>query len=137
MKRSSTRAAMWAKLRRREAREKAALTREKKELRAVLDKLDRILATEDRLGGLASKLWDVLSAMRGPDNEDASLKDSITIPIRRKAFPRTFKKGGISRAFFGYRNEVYPFKVGVEFTHFNEHGRRAARALGLYKEPNQ
>lgn len=66
-------------------------------VRAALDYLDQILCkeTDD-----AQDLWDILTALRGPDDDVSTMKHAyydpggelkrrVTIPVRRAAFPRT------------------------------------------------
>jgi hypothetical protein len=52
----------------------------------MLDELDTFFVTEEVADTEA--LWAILSALRGPDDDDCRLKDHTTIPIRRAAFPR-------------------------------------------------
>lgn len=57
----------------------------------ILDMLDEFFA-----GGLVSereqtRLWDVLSALRGPDCDDRELKTETTSLIRGAAFPKAAK----------------------------------------------
>lgn len=120
-------------------------------VRAALDYLDTILLAG---GEDAEELWDVLSALRGPDQQrnygGETPKRDVTIPIRRAAFPRTAADidvkrqedpygmkygrtpGVYQRASFGYPSDAR--YRGDRFTgddHFKNHGYRAARALGL------
>ena len=54
-------------------------------VREVLDVIDEFLARGDSRAGA---LWDVLTALRGPDDESKEqLKSSTTSHIRRAAFP--------------------------------------------------
>lgn len=101
-------------------------------LRAQLDQIDQWL-TEP--GGGA--LWDVLSALRGPDDESIS-KGTTTIPIRVAAFP---KMAGVFDRYY------YSHEVGIKANfdhryselrlglippgHFLQHIRSAALVLGL------
>lgn len=53
---------------------------------AVLDRIDEVLAS----GGAESRqLWDILTALRGPDSGDIVVKRDYTAPIRAAAFPRS------------------------------------------------
>lgn len=63
--------------------------------RDMLDLIDRFLLARMKdpcfTKTEAAKLWDVLSALRGPDFDDGKgieLKAATTVPIRRVAFPR-------------------------------------------------
>lgn len=108
-------------------------------VRAALDYLDGILS---KGGQDAQDLWDVLSALRGPDDGGADAKVSVTIPIRRNAFPRTrhavnhtldLTCGVHRRADFGYHSDhsEYCGSVNADGAHFSKHGYHAAVALGL------
>lgn len=118
-------------------------------VRAALDYLDNILS---RGGEDAQDLWDILTAFRGPDEDRGSEhKDNVTVPIRRAALPLTRQAvaktrksmvtyvtsgpGVHQRASFGYDQSEYSYagirQVTGMSNHFNSHGFRAARALGL------
>jgi hypothetical protein len=55
-------------------------------VRALLDQIDSFFITEEAAD--TRPLWDILTALRGPDNDDEEAKETTTIPIRRAAFPR-------------------------------------------------
>lgn len=56
----------------------------------VLAMLDDVLSQTDPQGTkVAVEVWDVITALRGPDNFRAALKNSLTVPIRRAALPKT------------------------------------------------
>lgn len=61
-------------------------------VRTALDYLDEIFC---RGGQDAQDLWDIMTALRGPDNSYSDQcrlnKRSVTIPIRRASFPRTLR----------------------------------------------
>lgn len=115
-------------------------------VRAALDYLDNIFA---RGGDDAVELWDVLTALRGPDAMSAhEEKALVTIPIRIAALPKTakiiqesafhnrFDNLVAKRASFGSRERTYPYRGERVFNphkhnHFHGHGFRAAVALGL------
>lgn len=102
-------------------------------VRRVLDEIDTVLEQGDRA---AAQLWNVLSALRGPDDGDWLLKTQTTEPIRRTAFPKVAAKSDTLKGYSGIPADFY----GKEFTrpigssHFAEHVRSAANALGLIKE---
>lgn len=54
----------------------------KPELRNALDTIGAMLETD-----IGADLWSVLTALRGPDNDDMVLKERTTAPIRTLAFP--------------------------------------------------
>jgi hypothetical protein len=99
-------------------------------LREVLDQIDTVLAEN---GFDAAQLWNVLTALRGPDNVDDGdyrTKQEVTVPIRRAAFPRTAALTNNNTADFGDNDS--PTTVRVDrYTHFHNHGQAAASALGL------
>lgn len=112
----------------------------KTELRKALDVIDRVLVKND---DTAAELWDVLSALRGPDDmKEYKLKAAGTVPIRRAAFPLTTEavatSGFTNRADFTVstyqrpednNNGTWSFD-----THVVSHIKRAADALGLKSE---
>lgn len=120
-------------------------------VRAALDYLDTILS---RGGQDAQDLWDILTALRGPDehhyDDEVDHKKTVTIPVRLAALPRTacavrserasgdyyssrITPGVCRRASFGAPSSSYryagPQREGPG--HFEAHAYRAARALGL------
>ena len=103
-------------------------------VREMLDKIDTFL-TGDIADARA--LWDVLSALRGPDNGDGESKLDSTLPIRRAAFPKVLamhEEGSrfLNAAFLG-NNELFDLhRAGGE--HYTAHARKAAIALGLIHE---
>ena len=66
---------------------KKAVARTPTTAKAMLDLLDRFFAGR---AGYAQKeaLWIVLSALRGPDDDNVVLKELTTARIRTAAFPR-------------------------------------------------
>lgn len=112
----------------------------------VLDIVDTALA---RGNSTSEKLWDVLTALRGPDTNEYYLKSEITVLIRRKALPKTTKAhmdSGATLADFGYDEpkdaKISSGTVGYEREgygykrrgHFRNHAIKAAEALGIYEE---
>jgi hypothetical protein len=74
-------------------------------------------------------LWDVFSALRGPDSADQSkLKYHTTGAIRRVALPHLAEGHGLLSS----RSD---FVMPTDYSHFERHIRWAAEALGLVK-PN-
>lgn len=106
----------------------------KKELREVLDTIDNILAKED---AVSHQLWDVLTALRGPDSANYDDKKNVTIPIRRAAFPITASTVFNDIADFGEENVAYK-EIDVTGApaswHFAHHGNNAAFVLGIKDE---
>ena len=109
-----------------------------KRTQAILDTIDRHLVVGDRA---ASELWDVLTALRGPDSGDANNeKDRSTVHVRAKAFPRT--RAEVSRGGNWWRSAGYHSRFpGMDttrkgftlpdYSHFGAHIRAAAEVLGL------
>jgi hypothetical protein len=66
----------------------------KDETKQVLAMLDDLFSDhrEERVE-VAREVWDVLSALRGPDTGNGHInttqKDALTVPIRQAAFPKT------------------------------------------------
>lgn len=103
-------------------------------LRQVLNVIDVALAKKN---DTSTKVWDVLTALRGPDSgAEYMKKETGTVYVRHAAFPKTSKKADEN---FGYLNGAQ-FSAGAhalvvpsrsEGGHFNGHLRRAAEALEL------
>lgn len=78
-------------------------------------------------------LWDVLTALRGPDTENDDLKTCTTAAIRGTAFPKlvgctaNIAATILSASYFN-RDAVYGSNVE---RHFRSHINSAAFALGL------
>lgn len=134
-------------------------------VREILDMIDNVLAApaayhkngvyppptqaEYENREVAGKLWDVLSALRGPDNDTSmSVKDITTGIIRRHAFPKTFirllgqskSQISITKA-ISYSDTLNNASLRSQFSyvsakageHFNDHSTLAFAALGLKK----
>lgn len=85
-------------------------------------------------------LWAVLTALRGPDNnEQGLLKDTTTAVIRTKAFPKTAIRylNGESTTFGAIfapkKRKFHPSLKINSFDHFLAHAKAAAKALNLIK----
>ena len=106
--------------------------------RTILLAIDRHLAVGDKA---ASELWDVLTALRGPDSDDADEKDRSTVHVRARAFPRTlaevsrknqnwWRSIGYHSRFPGMDTTKKDF-TSPDYNHFGQHIRAAAEVLGL------
>jgi hypothetical protein len=101
-----------------------------KTLRAALDEIERMLTNQP----YSADLWDVLSAIRGPDSRNRKLKHATTTIIRSAAFP---KRPCEERSFYGEdsakRAEIRKrlFHSREDFNHFRQHVKAAFDALGL------
>lgn len=117
------------------------------EVRRVLDVVEEVLmhgSFQD-----AQDLWDILSALRGPDGKKRQEKKllphkSHTIEVRRAAFPRLAEKADrerteeIGECAIAYRasithvDGVAPASIrydGNGFSHFGNHINQAAEAI--------
>ena len=114
----------------------------KRAVREMLDKIDVFLTRSK--GETAQELWDVLSALRGRDEDAARTKSDRTIPVRRAAFPRYAKKADntptrnlMPGPSFGSKDYATFVRAGAlreAYDHFEMHAFEAARVLGLVKE---
>jgi len=99
-------------------------------LRAALDEIQDMLDGKSYSG----ELWDVLTALRGPDSRNRKIKYATTAVIRSAAFP---KRPCEERSVFGKdsaklaKRRKSLFETKVDNNHFREHVRDAFAALGL------
>jgi len=108
-------------------------------VRQILDQIDEFLLNSN---SDSERLWDVLSALRGPDKFSYGDKVTTTNAIRVAAFPRTANAdnlGAISLpAIFwttGYQEPTIDIcDYESEGWHFAQHIRNAARVLKLQDE---
>lgn len=104
-------------------------------VREVLDIIDEFLWSHpDR-----QNLWDILAALRGPDEGNTDLKLATTALIRGRAFPKTARlsseTGGYVHAAMVTKDTREGFRKTLDwmnvFAHFEQHVLSAFRALGL------
>lgn len=101
-----------------------------KTLRGALNCIQQLLTKQPYSGDL----WDVLSAIRGPDSRDRKIKHATTTIIRSAAFP---KRPCEERSFYGEdsakRAEIrkWLFKSKGDQNHFRQHVEAAFASLGL------
>jgi hypothetical protein len=94
----------------------------------ALKYIDDVLS---RGGEAAVQLWDVLSALRGPDDRLCD-KSYTTEVIRTAAFPQTALLGGVAnRAAFASSRTRFDQRGADSNGHFASHVRKAAETLGL------
>jgi hypothetical protein len=99
-------------------------------LRGALDQIQQLLTKQP----YSANLWEVLSAIRGPDSRNKRLKHATTTIIRTAAFP---KRPCEERSFYGddsaKKAEIRKrlFKNKEDNNHFREHVRDAFSSLGL------
>ena len=88
--------------------------------------------------GVGSELWNILSALRGPDDEDERQKEH-TVEIRRLAFPRLaafLDEQVTSSAYVGNGPTFHPIpelKTDLSLGHFGVHVYMAYEVLGRIK----
>lgn len=115
-------------------------TTTKPEVRAALKTLDTILKRGDN-GSQA--LWDILTALRGPDGADYGKKK--TVEVRARAFPQTSEIAkrngcGVNGAFMDPANGMLAGEydeqrfLEVQPHHFRQHIYRARSALARLDE---
>lgn len=106
--------------------------------RRVLRDIESYILREAKLeSGEGRKLWDVLTALRGPDDGDVTVKAQTTEIVRSAAFPKlakaSFSKFSSNQtgALFA---ELPVGKINLVRTttgHFKRHIEDAANALGV------
>lgn len=98
-------------------------------VRSILNRIDRFLLK----GNAASRdLWNILSALRGPDEGyHRHSKRFTTVPVRRKAFPLLATAAMNSLHYIPADLSQKVFRPGNHSDHFSRHIRSAAMALGL------
>jgi len=101
-----------------------------KTLRGALDSIQKMLDGQP----YSLELWNVLTALRGPDSRNTRIKYATTAVIRQAAFPKkptdassVFCSDSLLRA--TRRQEM--FHNREDLNHFREHVRDAFAALGL------
>lgn len=105
--------------------------------RAVLDLIREFYLSEDVSDDEKGSLWDVLSALRGPDSESADMKDTTTAVIRQAAFGDLFDEFPAIMHRDDKEGAVYRGKMesamhrGKGNAHFYRHARAAFHALEL------
>ena len=98
-------------------------------LRGALKAIEEML-TEEYSGAL----WDILTALRGPDSRDRKIKYATTALIRSAAFP---SRPCEDRSVFGHDSKKLVkrrsslFRQKKDYPHFREHISDAFKALGL------
>lgn len=109
----------------------------RKAVRAELDHIEKLLL---KGGEDARHLWDILSALRGPDEKDGPDKNMTTCPVRRRAFPKLARHPARYNVEASFRRRggvnprmpvVFQYVLGTHLhaTHFEHHIRKAAVAI--------
>lgn len=101
-------------------------------VRAALNQIEKWLLPSGLPPAERSRLWDVLSALRGPDSSNYSDKAEATVPIRRAAFPKLAQPEKHNRipASFGSKFSLTKVKLSNNSSiHFRTHIKQAAKAL--------
>lgn len=104
-----------------------------KPVRDVLAEIDNLLHKDN---DDSRALWDILSALRGPDSlGDDDLKVSTTAIIRSAALPKTAKTAHsncLPISFgLGDSEEFAGVRIRMSFSHFRHHAYSAFVGLGL------
>lgn len=94
--------------------------------------VDQMKKTDQEEG---QKLWDMLTALRGPDNEDVENKEAATVLIRRRFLGEKgatiigtyYADTGITRS----ATKLLNIRTGMDDRHFKSHAQKAFQALGL------
>lgn len=107
--------------------------------RQMLDLLDEYFVVQHLAKGPkpsrgsveGDKLWDVLSALRGPDSDDYNLKVVTTAPLRTMAFPKLWacESAALSGPSLAPAKDYNPARLGVGYSHFADHVLEAHKAL--------
>src|SRR6202795_2723164 len=99
------------------------------DLRGALDLIVLLLRTE-----YGADLWNVLTALRGPDSRDRRLKYATTGVLRKAAFPGEPTEGlsvfKADRPEYAQRRREL-FDEGLDTNHCREHVKDAFWSLGL------
>ncbi len=97
-----------------------------KSLRAALDQIQEMLDGQN----YSMDLWNILTALRGPDSRNKKLKYATTALIRSAAFPR---RPCEDLSVFGddAPHLVERRRVMQDLNHFREHVKAAFDSLGL------
>lgn len=95
----------------------------------ILSAINVWASMPDAIGAEKIALWDVLTALRGPDENDNRQKGFTTAVIRRESVPALARHCGamVASPEVGFVNSVSKW----DRWHFEAHARSAARALGL------
>ena len=91
-------------------------------MRGVLKHIKDVMKPNGKEG---EKVWDVISALRGPDDEDYIKKGKTTAVIRNKAL------GNIDYISVAVNTEDNFVEVVDGYDHFYNHIKEAAKALGI------
>ena len=97
-------------------------------LREHLDLIDQWLSEPSEH---AVALWNVLTALRGPDSRNDPMKSATTAVIRAAAFPLTAQRLHQIPATFRFGHNAVTIWEEMRHTHFGHHAVRAAELLGL------
>jgi hypothetical protein len=76
------------------------------------------------------ELWDILTALRGPDNQDGTVKLACVSQIRRAVAGQSFTDFGAYHRFDS--EEDANIRSKMETSHFKLHMHAAFEALGLH-----
>lgn len=108
-------------------------------VKQILNDLDELFSERT---DAARVMWNILTALRGPDNEDQDDK-YYTVAVRRAAFPKTANKADLGHIFDIVSGPLFAYPGGnyrlpnitalrswdLESDHFHSHIEGAAYAL--------
>lgn len=94
----------------------------------ILDIIDKFLSSNSVKEDQKGFLWDILAALRGPDNQNYKIKQETTEVIRSRAFIRTSTKYG-AQVPANFSKDPYKIIPTLIYDHFSGHIYYAARAL--------
>lgn len=94
-------------------------------VRLMLDQIDQMLAKGDQD---SQDLWAVLSALRGPDDQDYAKKITLTSHVRKEAFPKLWASAPMSSG-VSITRDISPTKEVPPGDHFGNHVALAFAAL--------
>ena len=101
----------------------------KQQLKEIVDFLN-----ENKLNAEGRRLWDVLTALRGPDSNDGNLKRQTTARLRGAIGLQDNLTYFISNEKPEYVNVEAAFKENPYFSfHFGEHFNSALAAVRLFQ----
>jgi hypothetical protein len=107
--------------------------------RGMLDAIDKFFVSRINFRE-HSRLWNVLTALRGPDDGNSRLKRTTTEVIRSAAFPKTAgMKNSYNRRLAVHNLALFAppyvkWETPIGGGHFKHHARAAARSLDLVQE---
>lgn len=94
----------------------------------VLDIIDTFLAEMDHVQ--SKQLWNILTALRGPDDDNTDTKLKTTSPIRTAALPKTALNSNKCGAIFRAVDELVEPMGGSHFSRHIQYAKKSLAAIG-------